>query len=91
MGADDTAQLKPVTVARSSGEDAVIERGVAPGDRVVTEGQNQLRPGAKVAPVEPAASEGAAARGAATRGAAARGGTGHGSAAERASTGPARP
>jgi multidrug efflux system membrane fusion protein len=46
---DDTVQARPVTVASLQGELAVVSRGLEPGDSVVTEGQAQLRPGAKVA------------------------------------------
>jgi multidrug efflux system membrane fusion protein len=48
VGADMTAQMKPVTVDLTTGETAVLRQGVKPGDQVVTEGANQLRPGAKV-------------------------------------------
>lgn len=48
VGPDMTAQMKPVTVALTTGETAVIAKGVKPGDQVVTEGANQLRPGSKV-------------------------------------------
>jgi len=37
-----------VTVERLEGEDAIISKGLAPGDRVVREGQSQLRRGAMV-------------------------------------------
>ncbi len=46
---DDQAELRPVTVERIEGEDALISQGVAPGEKVVREGQSQLRPGAKLA------------------------------------------
>jgi multidrug efflux system membrane fusion protein len=47
-GADGKAALAPVTVERIEGEDALIAQGgaVGAGAPVVTEGQNQLRPGA---------------------------------------------
>jgi len=48
-GKDDTAQVRPVTVASLQGELAVISRGLEAGESVVTEGQAQLRPGAKIA------------------------------------------
>jgi multidrug efflux system membrane fusion protein len=47
---DDTAALRPVEVETTMGETAIIARGVAVGERVVSDGQNQLRPGSKVAP-----------------------------------------
>jgi multidrug efflux system membrane fusion protein len=46
--ADDRAEARPVTVARSDDQIAVISAGVTPGDRVVTDGQFRLAPGAKV-------------------------------------------
>lgn len=48
VGADDAAAVKPVTVAVTTGDVAILKGGVAVGDRVVVEGQTQLRPGTKV-------------------------------------------
>jgi multidrug efflux system membrane fusion protein len=48
VGADDRAELRPVTIDRVQGEDAIVAQGVEPGERVVREGQSQLRPGAKL-------------------------------------------
>lgn len=42
------AEPRPVKVALTTAEAAIIEAGVAPGDVLVTEGQAQLRPGAPV-------------------------------------------
>jgi multidrug efflux system membrane fusion protein len=42
-------QPRPVQIALQQGEEAVVAQGVNVGDTVVTEGQNQLRPGSKVA------------------------------------------
>lgn len=50
VGADQTAQARLVTVGLLQGDDALIAKGLEAGDRVVTEGQSQLRPGSKVAP-----------------------------------------
>ena len=50
VGADDTAQLRPVAVALTTDDHAVIAKGVQPGEQVVVEGANQLRPGGKVQP-----------------------------------------
>jgi multidrug efflux system membrane fusion protein len=44
-GADNKAEQRPVEVALTIGDLAVIGKGVKPGERVVIEGQNQLRPG----------------------------------------------
>jgi multidrug efflux system membrane fusion protein len=54
VGADKTAQMKPVTVGLITGGRAVIEKGLDGGEHVVIEGQNQIRPGGKVEPVKPA-------------------------------------
>ncbi|MES1176317.1 MAG: efflux RND transporter periplasmic adaptor subunit [Myxococcales bacterium] len=46
---DQTAALRTIEVDTVQDQWAVIKRGLNPGDQVVVEGQNQLRPGAKVA------------------------------------------
>lgn len=43
-----TVAVRNVTVGPSYGESVVIEKGVAAGDTVVTEGQLRLRPGARI-------------------------------------------
>jgi multidrug efflux system membrane fusion protein len=45
---DKTVEMRPVTVARTVDRWAVIEKGVQPGEMVVTDGQLRLVPGAKV-------------------------------------------
>jgi multidrug efflux system membrane fusion protein len=45
---DMTADLRPVVAARSVGAETVIESGVQPGERVVTDGHLRLQKGAKV-------------------------------------------
>jgi len=45
---DNTAELRPVTVERTVGQEAVIQGAFQPGERVVTNGQSRLTPGAKV-------------------------------------------
>lgn len=45
---DSTASIKQVTVQRESGDLSVVKGELAAGDRVVTDGQLLLRPGAKV-------------------------------------------
>jgi multidrug efflux system membrane fusion protein len=45
---DFTVEARPVTVNRSLAGEAVIEKGLQPGEIVVTEGQLRLVPGAKV-------------------------------------------
>ncbi len=48
----DQAETRNVTVERIEGEDALISGGLKPGDKVVREGQSQLRQGSKLAPRE---------------------------------------
>jgi multidrug efflux system membrane fusion protein len=45
---DSTARSVPVTVERPVGAEVVIRGEVSPGDRVVTDGQLRIRPGAKI-------------------------------------------
>ncbi|WP_439498951.1 efflux RND transporter periplasmic adaptor subunit [Bosea sp. (in: a-proteobacteria)] len=45
--ADDTVDLRQVKVALADGDRTVIAEGVADGERVVTDGQMRLKPGAK--------------------------------------------
>lgn len=45
---DQTAESRPVKVARSLGSESVIAKGVEPGETVVTDGQLRLIPGIKV-------------------------------------------
>jgi membrane fusion protein, multidrug efflux system len=46
--ADQTVDLRPVTVARVVGADTVIKDGLAPGDTVVTDGHLRLIPGSRI-------------------------------------------
>jgi multidrug efflux system membrane fusion protein len=48
MRPDSTVESRPVTVGRTLGAEAVVEKGLAPGDKVVTDGQLRLAPGARV-------------------------------------------
>lgn len=45
---DLTAEMRPVEVSRAYGEETIIAKGLKPGERVVTDGQLRLAPGAKV-------------------------------------------
>ncbi|HEX9020291.1 MAG TPA: efflux RND transporter periplasmic adaptor subunit [Nitrospirota bacterium] len=45
---DFTVESRPVAVARSFGDLAVVAQGVKPGEKVVTDGQLNLVPGARV-------------------------------------------
>jgi membrane fusion protein (multidrug efflux system) len=47
---DDTVEVRPVKPAERVGSQWIIEKGLAPGERVVVEGLQKARPGAKVAP-----------------------------------------
>ena len=48
VDAKQTAQVRPVVVARVSDDQAIIAKGLDGGERVVVEGQNQLRSGSRV-------------------------------------------
>ena len=48
IGSDDIVTAKPVTVTQQDEKDAVIAKGIAPTDRVVTTGFANLSDGAKV-------------------------------------------
>ncbi len=45
---DQTAESRPVKVARTLGSESVIAKGIEPGETVVTDGQLRLIPGIKV-------------------------------------------
>ena len=53
VGPDKTAAMKPVTVGLLTADQAIIEQGLAGGEPVVIEGQNQLRPGGRVETAKP--------------------------------------
>jgi multidrug efflux system membrane fusion protein len=62
VGADDKAQMQPIDVAFVQDGQAVIDRGLAEGARVVVDGQYKVKPGVKITAVPPgAAGTGAAA------------------------------
>jgi multidrug efflux system membrane fusion protein len=46
--ADHTVQSRSVVPGRALDNETIVEKGVAVGDRVVTEGQIRLVPGARV-------------------------------------------
>jgi membrane fusion protein, multidrug efflux system len=52
--AGNTVEIRPVTTGASRGNKTVIEKGLVPGETVVTDGQMALFPGAQVRIVEPA-------------------------------------
>jgi multidrug efflux system membrane fusion protein len=49
IGSDMTASPRPVDVQATQGELALVAKGLEEGERVVVDGQNQLRPGSRVA------------------------------------------
>lgn len=49
LKANQTAEMRPVTVARLRSGEAVIAKGVVPGETVITDGQLMLVQGSKVA------------------------------------------
>ncbi|WP_298014071.1 efflux RND transporter periplasmic adaptor subunit [uncultured Castellaniella sp.] len=59
VGKDDVAQPRTVRVLASQDGLSVIAQGLAAGDRVVVDGQYRLRPGVKVAEIQPQAGDGA--------------------------------
>ncbi|MGH7846314.1 MAG: efflux RND transporter periplasmic adaptor subunit [Candidatus Binatia bacterium] len=48
LKSDSTVELRPVIVARTLNNDTVIEKGLQPGEKVVTDGQFLLNSGTKV-------------------------------------------
>jgi membrane fusion protein (multidrug efflux system) len=62
VGADGTVEIRPVQVGPRTGSLWIIEQGVKPGERVVVEGLDKVRPGAKVKP-EPASPNAPSGRG----------------------------
>jgi membrane fusion protein, multidrug efflux system len=58
VGRDKTAQMMVVTIALTTGDVAVIAKGLAGGEQVIVEGQSQVRAGGTVEPVKPGAAPG---------------------------------
>jgi membrane fusion protein, multidrug efflux system len=50
----NTVQIRPIQLALTQGSTAVVASGLQPGDRVVTDGQEKLQAGSRVAPQGPA-------------------------------------
>jgi len=46
--ADKTVELRPVTVARTHGDNSIVGAGVKPGETIVLDGQLRLIPGSRV-------------------------------------------
>ena len=53
VGSDNKAAIRPISAGRAFGKKMVIEKGIAPGDTVVIDGQLRLFPGAQVQLVDP--------------------------------------
>jgi membrane fusion protein (multidrug efflux system) len=52
VGADNTAQIRPVVTGRVVDDRWVISKGLTAGEKVIVEGFQKVRPGAKVNPSE---------------------------------------
>jgi len=48
-GKDMVAEMRAVELSSLQGDTAIITKGLAPGEIIVSDGQNQLKPGSKVA------------------------------------------
>ncbi len=62
VAAGDTVRVREVVATDWAGDQWLIERGLAPGDRVIVDGLQKVGPGLKVRPV-PAGADSAAQRG----------------------------
>jgi multidrug efflux system membrane fusion protein len=51
--ADQTVEIRPITVGPTAGDQAVIETGLAPGEQIVTDGVDKLRAGSLVRAAAP--------------------------------------
>ncbi len=54
VDANNTVQMRPVKVALTQGNTVVVTSGLQAGERVVTDGQEKLQAGSRVAPQAPA-------------------------------------
>ena len=52
VGPDNTVELRTITTDRAIGDQWLVSSGLKPGDRVIVEGIQSAKPGAKVAPEE---------------------------------------
>ena len=52
VGADGKVEARPVKVSRTVGSRWLVEEGLKPGDKVIVEGLQKIRPGAPVTAVE---------------------------------------
>ncbi len=58
VGADGAAQMRPVTIDRAMGNQWLVTAGLSPGDRVIVEGMQKIRPGVPVKTVASAEAAG---------------------------------
>ena len=54
VDANNTVQMRPVQIALTQGSTVVVGSGLQGGDKVVTDGQEKLQAGSRVAPQAPA-------------------------------------
>ena len=52
VSGEEIVQQRMITLNRMLGDQWLVSSGLQPGDRVITEGAQQVRPGAKVKAVE---------------------------------------
>jgi membrane fusion protein (multidrug efflux system) len=52
VGADDKVEARPVGLGERQGAEVVIESGLEPGETIVVEGMQKVRPGAAVTPTQ---------------------------------------
>ena len=79
---DQTVEQRAVTVGQRVEDDTVVQKGLKPGETVVTEGQLRLEPGSRVTTDLSGRGAGAAGRGRGGRGGT-RGGDGQGGGARQ--------
>jgi membrane fusion protein, multidrug efflux system len=65
---DQTVEARPVTISLAQGDTTAVESGLSPGDTVVTDGQDKLQNGSKIAPRNVPPKAGASGRQPATAG-----------------------
>jgi membrane fusion protein, multidrug efflux system len=61
VGGENTATTVPIELDSIQGDSAIISKGLSPGQQVVIDGQNQIRPGSKVSSRPPDKPSGSAA------------------------------
>ncbi|NYZ16464.1 efflux RND transporter periplasmic adaptor subunit [Azospirillum sp. RWY-5-1] len=57
VGADDVVQARPVTLGTQQDQVYAVRDGLQPGERIVVQGQQKLRPGMRVNPVSRSAEQ----------------------------------